>query len=41
MTYTFYSKGLVKSLCDEYSSMEENVKNILDNVAEKLKELYQ
>ena len=33
MTYTFYSKGLVKSLCDEYSSMEENVKNILDFLA--------
>ena len=30
MSYTFYSKGLVKSLCDEFSSMEENVKNILD-----------
>ena len=30
MSYTFYSKGLVKSLCDEFSSMEENVRNILD-----------
>ena len=30
MTYTFYSKGLVKSLCDEFSSMQENIKNILD-----------
>lgn len=33
MSYTFYSKGLVKTLCDEFSSMEENIKNILDFLA--------
>lgn len=30
MSYTYYSKKLVKSLCDEFSSMEENITNILD-----------
>ena len=30
LTYTYFSKNLVKSLCDEFSSMEENVRNILD-----------
>lgn len=30
MSYNFRSRGLVKSLCDEFSTMEENIKNIED-----------
>lgn len=30
MSYNFRSRGLVKSLCDEFSTTEENIKNIED-----------